>query len=70
MLQKSRATLLASSPVTVRNFFTVRRVGNNYGYAIVCPHCEEKPPKGIAPWNRWRWLTLHVVTHNKPADPE
>jgi hypothetical protein len=62
-LRMNSSYLRSCLPPGSRNFFTPRRYGNHLGVPCVC-HCGAKPPKHIAPWNRWRWLSFHVsVVH-------
>src|SRR5215813_12022280 len=35
------------------------------GLAIICPHCEEKPPKTVPQHAKWRWLTTHILNHRR-----
>ena len=51
-------------PPESQHLFTARRYGNHIGVPCVCIHCEERPPKHIKPWNRWRWLTFHIATRH------
>jgi hypothetical protein len=63
-------SLRGSLPEESLNYFAIRRAGKHYGMAITCPHCGDRPEHFIRPWNRWRWLTAHVVSmHSKPRHP-
>jgi hypothetical protein len=62
---KATAYLRGTLPGRSLAFFSARRVGNNWGLAIMCPHCDERPPREIRPWNRWRWLAAHIVVKHQ-----
>jgi len=55
-------SLQGSLPGNSLSYFYRRRVGNHYGLSIECPHCQDRPGPDIRPWNKWRWLTAHVVS--------
>lgn len=44
--------------------FAARKYGNHIGVPCRCPHCEDRPPWHIKPWNRWRWLTFHIAVRH------
>ena len=51
-------------PPGSQTLYTARKYGNHIGIPIVCPHCEDKPPKHIRQGTRWRWLTFHIATRH------
>jgi hypothetical protein len=52
-------------PANSHGLFTPRRFGNSLGVPCICPRCDERPPKHIKPWNRWRWMAFHEMTAHK-----
>lgn len=42
-----------------------RKFGRNLGFQCECPTCEERPPHHIPPWNRWRWMSLHMASAHR-----
>jgi hypothetical protein len=59
--------LRPSLPLGWELYFWPRNVGlGRYGLQIWCPQCDERAPKEVKPWNRWRWLAVHVAKHRKP----
>jgi hypothetical protein len=63
-LPRARASVASGMPSGAR-LYTARRYGNHIGVPCVCPRCDERPPKEIKPWNRWRWMTFHEMTAHK-----
>jgi hypothetical protein len=63
-LQLNTTYLRGLLPAGSQSLFTPRRYGNRLGVPCVCPHCEERPPRYIPAWNRWRWLSLHIATRH------
>ena len=52
------------------HFFHPRRSGRYWGLAIICPLCEQRPGSEITPWNRWRWLAVHIASKHPQAKTE
>jgi hypothetical protein len=63
-LRSNMTYLRACLPENSDALFTPRRYGNHLGVPCTCPHCDERPPREIRPWNRWRWLTFHIATRH------
>lgn len=53
--------LRMSLPAGWQSYFSVRRTGKYWGLRIECPVCGETAPHEINPWNKWRWLTVHIT---------
>jgi hypothetical protein len=63
-LLRKRDVLKRSLPSVCAHFFTIRRAGKGWGLSIECPHCGDRPPEFVPTWGRWRWLSVHITTHN------
>lgn len=35
------------------------------GVRIQCPHCDERPPKHVIGYGRWRWMAAHISTAHR-----
>jgi len=65
ILPEARKYLKESLPKRWYEYFAARRAGRSFGLRIICPKCGLKPPQEIEQWNRWRWLSTHVVLCQK-----
>jgi hypothetical protein len=61
----SSTFLRACLPPNSANLYTARKYGNHIGVPCQCPRCNERPPRHIKPWNRWRWMAFHEMTEHK-----
>jgi hypothetical protein len=57
------ASLRASSPESLENYFTIIRAGRYWGVSCVCPACGWRP--GIGEKHRWRSLAIHEAAECK-----
>lgn len=61
--QTALKSLRPSLPGGWELYFSARKAGSHWGLTIQCPHCLSRPPKDVRPWQRWRWLAVHVAEH-------
>ena len=62
--RRSSTYLQGVLPANCQDLYTPRKYGRYIGIPIVCPHCEDRPPKHITPHSRWRWLSFHIATRH------